>query len=161
MARGARGVSNLVSTLVLIGVTLAAGVVVSRFMMGGVVSSYDRPAHAQITSKYAMMIASRVMRLEVVVNNPTGYPFCVRVSRVAVYTSSTSPAETVNISNPPSIVVAPGSSSKYEVILQTAGTYSSGVVSVAYIDFFVCQTPQGCTCSGTPAYTEAVFVKVF
>lgn len=153
----ARGVSNLVAVLILIGVTISAGIVVSRFMMGGIFSSYDRPAHAQVSSKLAMLLTSRTMRVEVMINNPTGYPFCVSIRRVEIYTSSSSPAEVQTPSSTPTIVIAPGSTSKYETILYTSGSYSRGVV-VVYMAFFQCQTPQACSCAGTPAYTDAVFI---
>lgn len=154
-----RCISNLVALLVIIGITIAVGVFVSRFISGGIISAYDKPNHLQISSKVATLITQRTIRIEVVFNNPTNYAFCIKLDRVALYTSSTAPQETVSVAQTsPDITVAIGSSIKYEMILYTSNTYSSGV-AVAYFNMYACSTTQTCGCSGTPSYSEALSIR--
>lgn len=154
-----RCVSNLVAVLILVGITISVGIVVARILVGGYIASYDKPAHLQVVSKHVRMVSPRVFRIEVVFSNPTGYPFCVRCTFVEIYTSSRSPSETLTPSDATNAVVSPGTSSKYELTIYTARSYTSGVI-VPYFSFYLCQDSKNCTCAGYPAYLDAVVTKI-
>ncbi|MEM1759462.1 MAG: hypothetical protein QW230_02060 [Thermofilum sp.] len=154
-----RCISNLVVLLIVVGITVAVGVFVGRLVVGGLAPTYDKPNHLQVSSKMASAVTSQVLRLEVVFSNPTKHVFCVKLDRVAIYTSFPSPSESVSVSQiSPSIVIAPGSSANYEMVFRSSMTYSSGIM-VAYFNMYACASVQACSCSGTPTYVEAVPIR--
>ncbi|MEM4787714.1 MAG: hypothetical protein QXV28_07040 [Ignisphaera sp.] len=153
-----RCISNLVVFLIVVGITIAIGMFVSRFVIG-LVSIHDKPNHLQIVSKSVLRITPQILRIEVVFSNPTKHDFCIKLDRVAIYTYSSSPSETVSVSQiSPSIVIAQGSSTNYEMVFRSSSTYSGGII-VAYFNMYICTSIRTCSCSGTPMYVEAIAIR--
>ncbi|MEM1693957.1 MAG: hypothetical protein QXU08_09725 [Ignisphaera sp.] len=153
-----RAVSNLVVFLIIVGITVAVGMFVSRVVISGVTPSHDKPNHLQVISKMASMVPPQALRIEVVFSNPTNRPFCVKLDRVAIYTTQTSPTETVSqISS--SVVVAPGSSTNYEIVLRLSNVYQLRGIAVAYFNMYMCTDIQSCSCTGSVTYVEAIPIR--
>lgn len=153
----ARFISTLVVLLTIVGVTIAVGLFVSRFAVAS--APQGRPSHLQVVSKSARVYQDRLLRVELVVSNPTDTPFCITVSRVAIHGRTTTPSEVVNIASPPRVVVASGATQKYEVVVALRFSTSAGV-AVATLNAFACTSVQNCSCSGTPSYVDAVFSRI-
>lgn len=130
-----RGISSLLALLLVIGITLASTILVSRIIAIQVGRSSESPLHLQVIDKNVVKISSYIYEIKVTFYNPSDRIFKVYPEKIILYTNGFRNSIPFLIIDSSIASLFPGETSKLEVIGKSTSRVDTGVMSlIVYVE---------------------------